>query len=111
MMYHHLFPAKAPAKRFPANNSHPVQHVPEAPMWSDADDALFCHLFGDTPREPDRFPPLKSQREIDDEPRKISVAAYVLMFGAVGLMGLIWGIGEPLMWGLIRFANWLMGVM
>jgi len=104
--------------------------IPEAPMCH-VDDAMIVHMFGD-PRdcgaigdgvtddrhvierfmgvEPDRFPPLKSQREIDEDGGVPGAVALVVMFAAVGLMGLIWGIGEPLMWGLIRFANWMLGV-
>jgi len=83
--------------------------IPEAPMCH-VDDAMIVHMFGDAPRKAERFPPLKSQREIDDEGGIPGAVALVVMFAAVGLMGLIWGIGEPLMWGLIRFANWMLGV-
>jgi len=83
--------------------------IPEDPMCH-VDDAMIVHMFGDTQRAADKFPSLKSQREIDEDGGIPGAVALVVMFASVGLMGLIWGIGEPLMWGLIRFANWMLGV-
>jgi len=55
--------------------------IPEAPMCH-VDDAMVVHMFGDTPRAADKFPPLKSQREIDDEGGTPGAVALVVMFAA-----------------------------
>ena len=75
-----------------------------APDWRyPARDGYF-----DKPRKADRFPDLAQPEPM---PAPFSAWEYGVMFGAVGLMGLIWGAGDVLVRGLIWLATWALAAV